>query len=134
VVGPTGLGRFVRASHRTVNSISKIYLLIQTSVPSHDGLHGPWISEPINSPPSPCPWWCGGVGGSVPFDHVVAVNNSKLLLELLEFDLVKCLSEAISHLLMFADFLDSDVSCCELYIPLLAALLLHNMVAEMGGG
>jgi len=42
------LGRFVRASHRTVNSIIIIYLLIQTSVPSHDGLHRPWISEPIN--------------------------------------------------------------------------------------
>ncbi|KXL43306.1 MAG: hypothetical protein FE78DRAFT_464500 [Acidomyces sp. 'richmondensis'] len=33
------LGRFGRASHRPVNSCLLSYLLIQTHVPTHDGLH-----------------------------------------------------------------------------------------------
>ncbi|KXL47688.1 MAG: hypothetical protein FE78DRAFT_326321 [Acidomyces sp. 'richmondensis'] len=46
--GTSELGRFGGASHRTVNSRLLIYLLLQTHVPSHDGLHTPWMDKRTN--------------------------------------------------------------------------------------
>lgn len=51
-----------------------------------------------------------GTGGSVPFDHVGAVNKFKLLLETLESDSVRRLGETIRCLRMRDDYLPKDVS------------------------